>query len=64
MKNLVLLKDGEQYSGQYVAIKSFACRKVVSSGTDVITVKKEAQDKGCLDPVVFYVPEKEMVHVY
>lgn len=64
MKSLVLIKDGEKYNGQYVATRSFACREVVSFGADVKTVKNEAKKKGFQDAVVFYVPDKDMVHIY
>jgi hypothetical protein len=64
MKDNVLLKDGQKYTGQYVATQSFTCQNVVSYGTDVKVVQKEAQDKGYKNPVVFYVPEKGMAHIY
>lgn len=64
MKSLVLLKDGEKYGGKYVATQSFMCHKVVSFGNDMKNVRKEAQDKGFINPVVFYVPEKGMAHIY
>lgn len=60
----VLLKDGEKYSGQYVATKSFKDRKVISYGDDPSKVFNEAKEKGAKEPVVFYVPKKGMVQIY
>jgi hypothetical protein len=39
-------------------------KKVLSSGADPAKVFSEAKSKGAKDPVVFYVPEKDMVHIY
>ena len=64
MRSLVLLKEGKKYSGQYVATQSFTCHKVVSFGRNIKDVRKKAQEKGFMNPVVFYVPEKGMAHIY
>jgi len=60
----VLVKNSEKYGGMYVATKSFKNKRVVASGTDIVKVHKEAQEKGIKEPVVFYVPKKGMVHIY
>lgn len=60
----ILLKNGEKYSGQYVATKSFKNRMVVSHGSDLTKVFNEAKDKRIKEPVVFYVPKKGMVQIY
>jgi len=60
----ILLKDGEKYHGQYVAIKSFKGKKVVSHGSDPNKVFNEAKEKGVKAPVVFYIPQKGMVQIY
>ena len=64
LMNNVLLKDGNKYSGNYVAMKSFSDRVVINYGKDLQCVYKEAVRRGITDPVVFYVPEKNMVHIY
>lgn len=60
----VLVNNGEQYGGKYVALKSFDDKDVVSWGENPLYVYNEAKDKGVEDPVVFYVPEKNSIHVY
>jgi hypothetical protein len=60
----VLLSDGEKYGGQYVATRSFEDKKVISHGSEPSQVFNEARKKGVKEPVVFYVPEKDMVQIY
>lgn len=62
--NNVLLKDGNKYSGNYVATKSFSDRAVINYGKDLSSVYNEAVKRGIVNPVVFYVPEKNMVQIY
>lgn len=64
MENMFLINDYEKYSGKYVAKRSFKDLAVVSSGADPQEGMKEAKEKGIADPVVFYVPEKDLVHIY
>jgi len=59
-----MVRDGEKYSGKYVATRSFKDKKVLSSGNDPMKVFNMAKKKGAKDPVIFYVPEKDMVHIY
>ena len=39
-------------------------KNVVSFGDDTVKVYNEAKKHGADDPVVFYVPEIDMVHIY
>lgn len=64
MSDNILVKDAEKYSGQYVATKSFTDKEVVTSGSDPVQVIKDAKSKGADDPVVFFVPEKDVVQIY
>ena len=64
MTTNVLVKDAAKYSGLFVATPSFTSKDVISSGKDVKSVLEEAKSKGADDPVVFYIPEKDMVHIY
>jgi len=59
----VLVKT-DRYNGRYVALKSFNDNRIVGSGKDPETALKEAAAKGFKDPVLVYIPEKEMVHIY
>lgn len=59
----VLVKT-DKYNGQYVAMKSFDDHTIVGSGKDPKTALKKAASKGVKDPVLVYIPEKEMVHIY
>ena len=58
-----LLKTKE-YSGKYVALKSFESHAVVASGGNPSEVYKKALDRGCKNPVITYVPVEGMVQIY
>ena len=60
----MLVKDWEKYSCKYVATRSFKDNDVVCAGTDPVKVIQEAKKKGAQDPVLIYVPEKGMTHIY
>ncbi len=60
----VLLNNIEKYSGKYVATRSFQEKEAVCSGDDPVRVYNDARAAGVEDPVVFYVPEKDLVHIY
>ena len=60
----VLVNDGALYGGKYVALRSFNEKDAISSGDNPVDVYAEAKSKGAADPVIFYVPEKNSIHVY
>lgn len=64
MEPLVLVNDIDRYGGKYVATKSFKDNDVLTSGDDPVKVYNEARSKGIDEPVVFYVPEKDVVYIY
>ncbi|MDO8785081.1 MAG: DUF5678 domain-containing protein [Syntrophales bacterium] len=64
MQTNLLLNNGELYGGKYVALKSFKEKDAISSGDNPLDVYNEAKNKGADDPVVFYVPEKNTIHIY
>jgi hypothetical protein len=55
-KDQVLITE-EGYEGKYVALRSIVDRTVVASGYNPKVVMKEAHQKGCAEPLIFYVPE-------
>ncbi|MBF0557250.1 MAG: hypothetical protein HQL08_00565 [Nitrospirae bacterium] len=64
MRPNVLVHDIEKYEGKYVAIRTFIEKNVVCFGDDPAMVFEEAQSRGADDPVIFYVPKKDVVHIY
>ncbi len=64
MEPICLLNDTEKYSGEYVAIRSFTDREVISHGGSPVKVLKEARERGVDEPVVFCVPEKDVIQIY
>jgi hypothetical protein len=61
---IVMLKDGEKYCGQYVAMESFQKRDVITFGHEPKAVMESAKQKGFEHPVIFYVPDKGTVGIY
>ena len=64
MSQLALVNNCELYNGQYVAVKSFSDRNVISHGKQPVAVLEDAKSKGIKNPVLLFIPEKGMIHVY
>ncbi|MDO8745980.1 MAG: DUF5678 domain-containing protein [Candidatus Brocadiaceae bacterium] len=64
MEPLCLLNNAEKYSGEYVALRSFTDREVISHGGNPVDVLGEARKLGVDEPVVFFVPEKDVIQIY
>jgi hypothetical protein len=62
--NNVLLKQSDQYEGQYVALDSVSNGSVFAHGEDMLQVHKEAKGKGLEYPIVFFIPRKDCFFVY
>ena len=63
MKGQILVKD-KKYRGKYVAMNSFSDGKVVASGKEPAEVFQRAENKGVKSPVIVFVPEKNLTHIY
>ena len=63
MEQNVLVSDSK-YEGQYVALKSFQDNTVVASGAEPVVALNLAEKKGFHDPVVVFIPQSNMTHVY
>ncbi|OHE61278.1 MAG: hypothetical protein A2Z47_11310 [Thermodesulfovibrio sp. RBG_19FT_COMBO_42_12] len=59
-----VLVNSDEYNGRYVAMKSFEDHTVIGVGDDPETAIKDALSKGYPNPVLLYVPEKDVVHIY
>jgi len=60
----LITNDGKKYAGKFVATSSFNDKTVVAAGKDPLKVRKEAINKGHTSPVVFFVPDKNSMHIY
>ena len=58
-----LIKE-KKYSGCYVAIEDFDKGVVISSGKDPQKVYEEAVKKGYLEPVIVFIPNKDVMQIY
>ena len=59
----VLIKE-KKYSGQYVVIKDLSEPTVISYGNDPQQIYNEALEKGYFEPLIIFIPSKEMVQIY
>ena len=59
-----ILVSTDEFSGRYVAMKSFEDNTIVGVGDDPDRALKEAEARGFNNPVLLYVPEKDLVHIY
>jgi len=59
-----LINRGKKYAGKFVATESFNDTNVVASGKDPHDVIARATKKGCDSPVIFFVPDKNTLHIY
>ncbi len=58
-----LIKE-RKYNGRYVTIKDFNDSVVIADGENPNEVYESAVNKVYPDPVVLYIPLKDMVHIY
>lgn len=59
-----VLVTTDEYNGRYVALKSFDDNTIVGVGDNPEQAMKEAESKGFKNPVLIYIPEKDIVHIY
>jgi len=59
-----ILVNTEEFNGRYVAMKSFDDNTIVGVGDDPAKALREAEEKGFKDPILLYIPEKDLVHIY
>ena len=59
-----ILVSTDEFNGRYVAMKSFVDNTIVGVGDDPEKALKEAAAQGFENPVLLYIPEKDLVHIY
>ncbi len=58
------LLTSNNYNGKYVAFKDFGDSTVVGEGTTPQEAYEKAQKQGFKNPVVTFVPIKDMIQIY
>ena len=58
-----LVKE-KKYCGQYVVIKDLNEPTVISHGDDPQKIYQEAIKKGFAEPIILFIPTKDMVQIY
>jgi len=59
----VLIKENK-YNDRYVAIEDFGDSIVIADGKDPKEVYDKAVKKGYSNPVILFIPAKDMVQIY
>jgi len=59
-----ILVTTDEFNGRYVAMKSVDDNTIVGVGTDPESALREAEGKGYKNPILLYIPEKDLVHIY
>jgi hypothetical protein len=59
-----ILVTTDEFNGRYVAMKSFDDSTIVGVGDDPEKALNDAEAKGFKNPVLLYIPEKDIVHIY
>lgn len=59
-----VLVTTEEFNGRYVALKNFDDNTIVGAGDDPDMALKDAAANGCKNPVLLFIPEKDIVHIY
>jgi hypothetical protein len=59
-----ILVTTDEFNGRYVAMKSVDDNTIVGVGEDPEKALKDAEANGFKSPVLLYIPEKDLVHIY
>ena len=59
-----ILVTADEFNGRYVAMKSVDDNTIVGVGDDPENALREAEEKGFRNPILLYIPEKDLVHIY
>ena len=59
-----ILVNSDKYYGQYVALKSIKDNSIVGAGYTPEKALEKARKKGIQNPILLYVPDKDIVQIY
>jgi hypothetical protein len=59
-----ILVTTDEFNGRYVAMKSVEDNTIVGVGENPEKALKDAEAKGFKEPVLLFIPERELVHIY
>jgi hypothetical protein len=64
MANTALVNGSARYGGQFVTVKSFGSKTVVTHGKKAVDVMARAKKKGIEEPVLIFVPKKNTGYLF
>jgi len=59
-----ILVATNEFNGCYVAMKSVDDNTIVGFGENPEKALKDVEAKGFMEPVLLYIPERDLVHIY
>lgn len=62
--NELQIVTDKRYEGKFVALRSLADTTVIAYGDDPSEVSSLAAEKGIQEPVIFFVPESDVICAY
>jgi hypothetical protein len=63
MDDNILVRD-DKYEGKYVAFQSVVDHTVVAEGSDASKVMQDAKENGVENPMLVFIPDKNMTCCY
>jgi len=58
------LINTSEFNGKYVAMKDFSDHTVISDANTPQEAYEKALEMGCINPVITFIPIKDMVQIY
>jgi len=59
-----IIRVPKECAGEYIACKSWRCKKIVAHSKDPAKAYETARRTGVKEPVLMFVPDPNMVYVY
>ena len=64
MAKIEIVNGARRYAGQYVTVKEFGFKTVITHGKRAADVVQRAAKKGIHEPVLIFVHKQKMVYIF
>jgi len=54
----------EKYGGQYIAKRSWRSKSIIAHSQNMDHVIKRAEEQGIMEPIIMFVPKRDMACIY
>lgn len=59
-----VIRVPQAYAGEYIACRSWGCKKIVAHSKDPAKAYEDACRAGVKEPVLMFIRDPNMVHIY